>query len=134
MGVHIGDVVFENEDVFGDGVNVAARLESIAAPGQILISDTAQNSLDHATAQNFVSGEERQLKGIERSIRVWRWPAEQTLGSETGQFSGSSMDGVLMIVFPGLLVGGGDTVGVEARSKPEAQEKNEKRPLDGVSE
>jgi adenylate cyclase len=113
MGVHIGDVVFENEDVFGDGVNVAARLESIAAPGQILISDTAQNSLDHATAQNFVSGEERQLKGIERSIRVWRWPAEQTLGSETGQFSGSSMDGVLMIAFPGLLVGGGDEVGSE---------------------
>ncbi|MGR3617131.1 MAG: adenylate/guanylate cyclase domain-containing protein, partial [Paracoccaceae bacterium] len=39
LGLHVGDVVEEEEDVFGDGVNVAARLEQIAAPGSIAISD-----------------------------------------------------------------------------------------------
>ena len=46
VGVHSGEVVFEDEDVFGEGVNVAARLEELAEPGEVLISDTAHNSLD----------------------------------------------------------------------------------------
>lgn len=50
-GIHNGDVVFENEDVFGEGVKVAARLEALAEPGQIAISDTAYNSLDGSMGQ-----------------------------------------------------------------------------------
>ncbi len=74
-GIHIGDVVFEEEDVFGDGVNVAARLEELAAPGEVLISDTAHQSLDGSAGALFNSGDRHQLKNIARAIQVWRWPA-----------------------------------------------------------
>ncbi len=76
-GIHIGDVVFEEEDVFGDGVNVAARLEELAKPGEVLISDTAHQSLDGKAAAQFSDGNSRQLKNIARPIQVWRWPALQ---------------------------------------------------------
>ncbi|MDP6872574.1 MAG: adenylate/guanylate cyclase domain-containing protein [Alphaproteobacteria bacterium] len=72
-GVHIGEVVFEDEDVFGDGVNVAARLEELAEPGEVLISDTVHNSLDEKTAQQFGGGVSQDLKNIARPVQVWRW-------------------------------------------------------------
>ncbi|MBT5894554.1 MAG: adenylate cyclase, partial [Rhodospirillaceae bacterium] len=72
-GIHIGEVVFEDEDVFGEGVNVAARLEELAEPGEVLISDTVQNSLDKRSAQDFSGGDSHQLNNIERSVDVWRW-------------------------------------------------------------
>jgi adenylate cyclase len=75
IGIHTGEVIFEVDDLFGDGVNVAARLEALAEPGQVLISDTARNSLDGKTLQQFQGGENHQLKNIKRPIGVWRWPA-----------------------------------------------------------
>jgi len=77
-GIHIGDVVFEEDDVFGEGVNVAARLEALGNPGQVLISDTAYQSLDGKSAQQFGGGESHQLKNISRPVSVWRWPPEET--------------------------------------------------------
>ncbi len=74
-GIHIGEVVFEVEDIFGDGVNVAARLEELAEPGEVLISDTVHDSLDNKAAQKFGGGDARELKNIARPIHVWRWPA-----------------------------------------------------------
>ncbi len=74
-GIHTGEVVFEDDDVFGDGVNVAARLEALAEPGQLLISDTAYNSLDSKTAAQFAGGGLQKLKNIARSIAVWGVPA-----------------------------------------------------------
>ena len=78
IGIHSGEVVFEADDFFGEGVNIAARLEGLANPGQILISDTAQNSLDGKTKAQFGDVGERQLKNISRPIAVWRWPATAT--------------------------------------------------------
>jgi adenylate cyclase len=75
IGVHIGDVTFQDEDVYGDGINVAARLEAIAEPGQVLISDTAQQSLDSISTAKFAGGEQHELKNIARSVAVWHWPA-----------------------------------------------------------
>jgi adenylate cyclase len=56
IGIHIGEVVFEGSDIFGDGVNVAARLEALAEPGQILLSDSAYNSLDQKRSAQFAGG------------------------------------------------------------------------------
>lgn len=61
-GIYIGDVVFENEDVFGEWVNVAARHEALAEPGQIAISDTAYNSLDGSMGQQFSGGNTHEQK------------------------------------------------------------------------
>lgn len=56
MGIHAGDVMHKNDDVFGDGVNIAARLESRASPGGILISDAAFASLDGTLTPSFDDG------------------------------------------------------------------------------
>ncbi|WP_300072028.1 adenylate/guanylate cyclase domain-containing protein [uncultured Ruegeria sp.] len=79
LGVHLGDVVEEEEDVFGDGVNVAARLEQIAAPGSIVISDAVFGSLDGTLRPSFDDAGEHDLKNISRPVRVW------TRGSLPGQ-------------------------------------------------
>lgn len=71
IGIHIGDVVHEEEDVFGDGVNVAARLEALAEPGSVVISDAVHGSLDGTLRPSFDDQGEQPLKNIERAVRVW---------------------------------------------------------------
>ncbi|MCE8539227.1 hypothetical protein KBY27_17355 [Ruegeria pomeroyi] len=74
IGIHTGEVIFEADDAFGEGINVAARLEALAEPGQILISDTAMNSLDQKAAAQFHGGAAQKLKNIARPVGVWSWP------------------------------------------------------------
>ncbi len=71
MGVHLGDVTREDEDVFGDGVNVAARLEEQAEPGQILIPEAVHGTLDGRIRPSFEPAGELALKNIDRKIRAW---------------------------------------------------------------
>ncbi len=71
IGVHIGDVVHEDDDIFGDGVNVAARLEAWAEPGGIAISDPAYSSLDGTLTPSFDDAGRQTLKNISRPLRVW---------------------------------------------------------------
>ncbi len=71
MGIHAGDVIHQNDDVFGDAVNVAARLEARATPSGILISDAAYASLDGTLTPSFDDGGEIELKNIVRPVRVW---------------------------------------------------------------
>src|SRR5207253_9263635 len=72
IGVNVGDVIVEGDDIFGDGVNVAARLESIAAPGGITISGPVRDHLGNRLDLTFEDMGERTLKNIERPIRVYR--------------------------------------------------------------
>lgn len=83
IGIHVGDITTLDNDVYGDGVNVASRLESIAKPGQILISDTVYNSLDGKAAQRFSGGRGQVLKNIARTIPVWHWPEGDELTPST---------------------------------------------------
>jgi adenylate cyclase len=71
IGVHIGDVVHEEEDIFGDGVNVAARLEALAEPGAVVVSDAVHGALDGTLRPSFDDQGEQHLKNIDRPIRVW---------------------------------------------------------------
>lgn len=72
-GVNLGDVIVEESDIHGDGVNLAARLEAAADPGGICLSGAAHDMLNGALRQSFTDGGERMLKNIERPVRVWRW-------------------------------------------------------------
>ncbi|MEW9920000.1 adenylate/guanylate cyclase domain-containing protein [Marimonas sp. MJW-29] len=71
VGVHLGDVVEEENDVFGDGVNVAARLEQAAAPGSVTVSEAVYGSLDGTLRPSFDDGGAWELKNIERPVHVW---------------------------------------------------------------
>jgi len=76
MGIHIGDVTFQEDDIYGDGINVAARLEALADPGQVLISDLVHHSLDTKTAGQFSGGAAMELKNVSRPVQIWRWPED----------------------------------------------------------
>jgi len=72
IGVNLGDVVVEDGDIFGDGVNVAARLEGIAEPGGICISASVREHVGNRLDIAFEDAGEQSLKNIERPIRVYR--------------------------------------------------------------
>src|SRR6266478_1690961 len=71
IGINLGDILIEGEDILGDGVNVAARLEGIAEPGGICVSASAYEQVRGKTALVFQDLGERQLKNIERPVRVY---------------------------------------------------------------
>jgi adenylate cyclase len=72
MGVNLGDVMVEGDQIYGDGVNVAARLESLADPGGICISGTVHDQVRYKLALAYEDIGEQTVKNIAHSVRVWR--------------------------------------------------------------
>lgn len=72
VGINIGDVIVEDGDVFGDGVNVAARLEQLAAPGGICLSEDAYRQIRGKLDIDAVDDGEHELKNIANPVRVYR--------------------------------------------------------------
>jgi len=73
MGVNLGDIIVQGDDIYGDGVNIAARLESQAKPGGVCISSVVNESIRNRPGAAFVDGGEVTVKNIARPIRVWHW-------------------------------------------------------------
>jgi adenylate cyclase len=71
IGINVGDIVVDDGDVFGDGVNVAARVESIAPPGGIALTETAREHLGTKLKLDFTDTGTHSLKNIERPVRVF---------------------------------------------------------------
>src|SRR4051795_5510358 len=71
MGVNLGDVILEDGDIFGDGVNVAVRLEGIAQPGGIAVSQAVREQVGARLDLKFEDRGEQQLKNIEKPVRVF---------------------------------------------------------------
>jgi adenylate cyclase len=71
MGINLGDVIVEGDDLFGDGVNVAARLESVARPGGIAVSQSVREHIGNKLDLGFEDRGEEQLKNIDRPVRVY---------------------------------------------------------------
>ena len=72
IGIHLGDVLVEGDDILGDGVNIAARLEGIAEPGGICISEDAFRQVRGKVEAEFADIGEQSLKNIARPLRVYR--------------------------------------------------------------
>jgi len=72
IGINVGDVIIQGDDILGDGVNVAARLEGIAEPGGISISEDVWRQVQGKVAAIFVDAGEQSLKNIARAVRVYR--------------------------------------------------------------
>src|SRR5580692_8524002 len=72
IGIHQGDIVVEDDDIFGDGVNVAARLEGLAEPGGICVSARVQEDVAGRLDLTFDDMGEQNLKNIARPVRVYR--------------------------------------------------------------
>jgi len=72
IGINVGDIIIDHGDIFGDGVNVAARLEGIAEPGGICLSDDAHRQVRGKLEVTFEDAGEQRLKNIAWSVRVFR--------------------------------------------------------------
>jgi adenylate cyclase len=91
LGIHMGDVMADEDDVFGDDVNIAVRLESVAAPGGLAVSAKAYEEVSkHLTVPLFDAGCHR-FKNIDQPIDVWTW---EPSGSESRSQSPKDMSGL----------------------------------------
>jgi adenylate cyclase len=79
IGIHVGDIIVDDNDIFGDGVNIAARLEGIAEPGGVCISDDAQRQIRGKVDIAFEDMGPQGLKNIAEPMRAWRLQMDQRL-------------------------------------------------------
>jgi adenylate cyclase len=78
IGINLGDVIIENDDIYGDGVNIAARLEPLAEPGGICVSSIVHESVGNRIDVRFQDGGDISVKNIDRPVRVWKWHPNKT--------------------------------------------------------
>ena len=76
IGVNFGDVIANNGDLIGDGVNIAARIESLAPAGGVCISSQVAEQISGKLHDDFACAGRHKLKNIERPVEVWCWPPE----------------------------------------------------------
>ena len=73
IGINIGEVIVDGDDIFGDGVNVAARLQELAEPGGVMISANVHEQVEGKHDERFEDAGTHEVKNIARPISVWRW-------------------------------------------------------------
>ena len=84
IGINLGDVIIESDDIYGDGVNVAARLEALAEPGGICVSSVVHESIGNRIDVSFRDGGDINVKNIDRPIRMWTWhPGDKATAART---------------------------------------------------
>jgi len=82
IGVHLGEVLFENDDVFGDGVNIASRLQALAPPGGIWISESVHNNVSNKKGFDTEFVKTEALKNVKEAIRIYQVKAEGVISQE----------------------------------------------------
>jgi adenylate cyclase len=102
IGINLGDVIIEGDDIYGDGVNIAARLEPVAAPGGICISSIVNESIGNRIDVRFEDGGQINVKNIDRPIRIWRWhpAADATAPNGRHHNSGNPQPHAAIAVLP----------------------------------
>jgi adenylate cyclase len=100
MGLNVGDIVVEDGDIFGDGVNVAARLEGLAEPGGICVSARVQEDATGKLDLAFEDMGEQRLRNIARPVRVYRVRGSGT----TDQFLGTAQQALALPDKPSVAV------------------------------
>ena len=128
IGVNLGDVIVEEDDVYGDGVNIATRLEGIADPGQVYISGGIYEQIKHKVVCGYESLGDRKVKNITDPVRVYRVLADPAAFNRTRQRRQNTRIFLLGLVL--LAIAGGalwyliwqprGTVGDQAASKQAA--------------
>ncbi len=131
IGIHLGDIVQEGDDLFGDGVNIASRLEAAASPGDVLISDVVFHSLNGPLTTSFHQTPPLQLKNIAREFTAYSWNdspiasvADSTGADDQTTGNESETDTVISLCFVGLTLKGGDE---ESRMLCEGVDENVRR-------
>ncbi|MBI2737978.1 MAG: adenylate/guanylate cyclase domain-containing protein [Rhodospirillales bacterium] len=103
IGINLGDIIFEDGDVYGDGVNIAARVEQLAEVGGICVTAAVHNQVDGRVEATFDDLGEKPLKNISRPVRVYR-VLIQADGRDAGQAEGARGVNKAAVVKPSIAV------------------------------
>ncbi len=90
IGVHLGDVIVDGDNLLGDGVNIAARLQALAEPGGVSISRPVRDQIEGKLAIAFADAGEHRVKNISRPVHVWRWRPEGAEGKASAPAAGET--------------------------------------------
>jgi adenylate cyclase len=103
IGINVGDVVVIDGDMFGDAVNIAARLEGLSDPGGVLVSDDAYRQARNQVEIEFENDGEKDLKNISHPVSAWRWRGADTvqaLSAATDRTPSGQPDKPSVVVLP----------------------------------
>ncbi len=78
IGINVGDIVIDGDDLLGDGINVAARLEGLATPGSICLSDDVMRQVRGKLEARFEDDGKHNVKNLSQPLHVWRWTEGET--------------------------------------------------------
>ena len=78
ISIHIGDVIIDGDDIYGDGVNIAVRLEALAQPGGVCVSSIVAESIGTRSGITFADGGTVSVKNIDQPIRIWKWHPQES--------------------------------------------------------
>ncbi len=104
MGINLGDIIRDGRDIFGDGVNVAARLEALAEPGGICVSRVVRDQVRDKLAFSFEDMGEKRVKNIVRPVRVHRIVVGQRAGHSEAAEQASARPGLALPDKPSIAV------------------------------
>ncbi len=102
VGVNLGDIMVEDGDIFGDGVNVAARLESLAKPGGVLVSEDAWRQLKGEQRAAFEDAGEQRLKNIADPVRAYHWVKDSETPLAAPDHAGANRPMVAVLPFDNM--------------------------------
>ena len=127
IGLHLGDVIVDGSNLFGDGVNIAARLEALAEPGGICLSGAVRDQIGSRLPVAFTALGEQRVKNIARPVRAFKVvldapPATSVLGGRWGRFRTRALSAAAAAAFL-IAVGGGAWLlwsGEQPRPRPPA--------------
>jgi adenylate cyclase len=98
IGVNLGDIIVEGSDIYGDGVNVAARLEALADPGSICVSGTVFDHVKGKVDLDFADLGEQQVKNIDQPVQVYRIALDS--GADASAIAGTSAKSAAVLELP----------------------------------
>ena len=108
IGINLGDIIMQGDDIYGDGVNIAARLEQLAPEGGICVSSVVRESVGGRIDASFADGGEVNVKNIDRRLRVFHWHPESALpgdpcsGSRQAAETGSESPSIAVLPFDNM--------------------------------
>ncbi len=100
IGINLGEIVFEEGDIYGDGVNIAARLEQSAEPGGICLSDLVYQTVASSLGSAFQDMGALALKNIDREVRAWQWRSAVESATTSGEAEAKGSGRIAMAILP----------------------------------